>query len=182
MLMNLTYKQKNIGLLVIAFVFAFIAYFGAVKHTFALYSSCTDFESKLSEINDAPKQIAYIEKQLKDFDNIFGKNDNYNEQYQQYIMETVSNYCNVNNVVLKEFPKPFVFTEQDFIVETNKITVEGSFGKLLNLAYLIEQKKKLGKISSLLFQTFTRNIENQKYTYLSLTIYLQHIKSIKNEK
>lgn len=182
MLKNLTYKQKNIGLGCLAVLFALVAYLGAVKNTVALYSSCNDLENKLAQIEDAPRQLAYIEKQLKEFELIFGKADTLEKEYQPYILETVSNYCNANNIILKEFPKPFVFTEQDFNIETNKITVEGDFIELLNLAYLVEQKKKLGKISSLHFQTFTRNKENTKQTYLSSTIYLQHIISQKNEK
>ena len=170
------------ALIGLAFLFAMVAYFGAVKNTVLLFKSCSDLEIKILQIKDSPRELALIEKQLKEFELIFGTADTNQEKYQPYILETISNYCNTNDIILKEFPKPLIYAEQDFIIETNKITLEGEFIQLLSLVYLLEQTKKLGKISNLQFQTFTRNMDNTKQTFLSSTIYLQHIIPQKNEK
>ena len=182
MLNNYTYKQKNIALIGVAFLFALISYFGAIKNTVSLINSCSELEDKLIQIKDAPKELALIERQLKEFEILFGKVDTNQINYQPYLLETISNYCNSNDLILKEFPKPLIYAEQDFIIETNKIILEGEFIELLKLIYLIEQTKKLGNISNLHFQTFTRTIDNVKQTYLSSTFYLQHIIPQKNEK
>ncbi len=179
---NYTYKQKNIVLIGMAFLFVPITYFGAIKNTLSLISSCSDLEYKLIEIKDSPRELELIDNQLSEIEMHFGKIDTNQLNYQPYILETVSNYCNSNDLILKEFPEPLLYAEHDFIIETNKITLEGEFTELLKLIYLIEQTKKLGNISSLHFQTFTRTAENVKQTYLSSTIYLQHIITQKNEK
>lgn len=181
MFKNLTYKQKNILLLIGAVLFAFVVYYGAIENTIEVFTKSTALEEKLVSIDDAPQQKAAIEKQQKELEQIFGREGQSTENYQEYILGEVSNFCTMNNVVLREFPKPFVFNEQDFIIETNRITVEGDFSKLLNLAYLIEQKRKLSRIASMHFQTFSRNSDGEKKTFLSSTIYLQHIKPNKND-
>jgi hypothetical protein len=177
---NLTYKKKNKLLLVATVLFAFLVYRLSVSNTLEAYTKCAQLEQQLTLIDEAPEQLAGIEKQLKEFEQILGKDERGN--YQEELLELVSNYCASHQLILRDYPNPFLYQEQDFSVETNKITTEGSFIQLVQMAYLIEQKKKLSRIASFELQTFTRNIEGQKKIYLSSTLYLQHIKSNKNEQ
>ena len=98
---------------------------------------------------------------------------------EELIIEHISSFSKQNNIVLKEYPGIHYYSQQDYITETCKLTVEGSFIKLLKLAYSIEQNFSYGKVSSLNFYT-EKNYKTKKIELL-LEIYVQNIKMIKHE-
>lgn len=155
-------------------LFALIIYFTTIKKTFDLYMQCNELEELLGQADNASQQMLQLEKQLQEIESVFGEKEERSNNYQQVLLEAISNYCSRNNVVLREFPTPAVFNEQDFSVETNLVVVEGSFNNLLNLVYLLEQKNKSGKIASIQFQT--KKDFKTKQQALTASIYIQNIK------
>ena len=178
MLQQLTYKKKNLVLLGGAVLFALVIYFSAINKTIDLYSQCDQLEEQLLLAENASGQLAQLQNELQEIESIFSDGEEANNNYQQLLMETVSNYCFKNKVVLREFPTPTVLNEQDFSVETNMVVVAGNFTDLLKLAYLLEQKNKTGKIASLQFQT--KRDYKTKQIALTANIYLQNVKKVMN--
>ncbi|MGZ4058661.1 MAG: hypothetical protein ACXVPU_06530, partial [Bacteroidia bacterium] len=90
------------------------------------------------------------------------------------LLELITGYCQVNNTVLREFPKTIIFEKGDILIETNRFVVQGSFQSLLNLIYTLEQKSKIGKVASVEYQ-IKKEIKDKKIL-LTASIFLQNIK------
>ncbi len=157
-------------------LFSIVIYISPIKKTIDLHTQCNELEEKLLLANNSSSQLSLLQKQLHEVEDIFGdKGETYNN-YQQNLLEIISNYCSLNNVILREFPTPIILNEQEFSVETNVVVVDGSFSNILNLIYLLEQKKKTGKISSLQFNS-KKNFKT-KQLGLSASLYIQNVKKI----
>ncbi|MDQ3191763.1 MAG: hypothetical protein M3Q58_09225 [Bacteroidota bacterium] len=176
MLKQLTYKKRNLLLISGMVLFSIVIYISPIKKTIDLHTQCNELEEKLLLANNSSSQLSLLQKQLHEVEDIFGdKGETYNN-YQQNLLEIISNYCSLNNVILREFPTPIILNEQEFSVETNVVVVDGSFSNILNLIYLLEQKKKTGKISSLQFNS-KKNFKT-KQLGLSASLYIQNVKKI----
>ena len=160
-------------------LFALIIYFSAIKNTLDLYARCNELEEQLLQADNASLQMIQLQKELQEIESIFGDKKETSSNYQQVLLETISNYCSRNNVILREFPRPSVINEQDFSVETNLVVVEGNFNNLLHLAYLLEQKNKTGKIACMQLQT--KKDFKTKQLALTASIYIQNIKKTDHE-
>lgn len=173
MFTGLSYKKKNKLLLAGTVLLLFIVYSFAVKKTVLLRSECKEMEATLEMAADAPVKAAMVQKKLDEMNALLGKErEEHGENTQEDLLGTVTGYCQKNNILLKEFPKALINKEKDFIVETNVFTVEGSFAKLLELVYLLEQKSKIGKVASVQFKT--RTDVKTKALFLTAKVYFQN--------
>ncbi|HAF28407.1 MAG TPA: hypothetical protein DCG75_05100 [Bacteroidales bacterium] len=179
MFTNLTYRLKFIILAVGFVLFLIISYNLAFKKTFSLKSECNEIEARLEQSKNAPQQIALIKSKLEEIDRKVGGKSIDQINLEELIIEHISSFCKLNDLVLKEYPGIHNYSQQDYTTETCKLTVEGSFIKLLKLAYGIEQDFSYGKVSSLNFYT-EKNYKTKKVELL-LEIYVQNIKMRKHE-
>jgi hypothetical protein len=161
-----------------AVIFSIIIYKAALKKTIDEYASCSELENKLQTANNAPAKMAELEKMNRRLDMLLGRQTG-NIDAQQSLLDSVTNYCQKNDVVLQEFPKPIISSNKGTDIETNIFTIEGGFNKLIQLIYLFEQKYKTGKIVSVDYRT-KKDFSVGK-TNLSVTIYLQNIKKSQHE-
>lgn len=96
------------------------------------------------------------------------------------LLGITGNYCSRHEVRLKEY-KPYpVKTADSLQILTRSITVEGSFKDCLNFVYELESKFKAGRVSSVLFKSFTDPISTRSYLHCS--IFIQNIISPFYEK
>ena len=161
-----------------AAIFSIIIYKAALKKTIDEYSSCSELEYKLQTANNAPAKMSELEKMNKRLDMLLGQQTG-NMDAQQPLLDSITNYCQKNNVVLQEFPKPIINSNKGTDIETNIFSVEGGFNKLIQLIYLFEQKYKIGKVVSVDYRT-KKDFAVGK-TNLSVTVYLQNIKKSQHE-
>ncbi len=166
-------------LLIAAILFAVIIYSFAIKKTVLLYKEYSNLETQLKLAEDAPVRAIALEQKLAEMDHLLGDRQKEDANVQQTLLGVITNYCQNNNAILREFPKTIHAEEKDFLMETNVFVIEGGFSKLLRFVYLLEQKNKIGRIASLQFQTK----RDYKTKSLSLTamIYVQSIKKNTNE-
>jgi len=146
----------------------------AFNKTFRLSKECHSLETKLQQLKNAPQQMVLIKAKLDEINSKVGDKRIDQLNFEELIIEHVSNYCKENNLVLKEYPGVHKYHQQDYMTETCKITVEGNFIQLLRLAYSIEQHFTFGKVSSLNFYT-GKNYRTKKLELLA-EIYVQNIK------
>lgn len=173
MFKNLTYKKKTRYLLIGFAVFLLLSYQLSISNTFEARSECKTYEEQLKFIEDAPQKIAIIESQLAQIENRIGKNTVAQGDFQKLLLEKVSKYCQLNNLILREFPETNSFSRQEYLVETNVVVVEGPFIKLLKLVYELEQKSRIGKVVALQFSA--KKDLKTNVLRLSATIYFQNI-------
>lgn len=180
MLKNLPYQQKNRLLLVVTFLLVFLTYQLSIKKTIIEYQKCSEYEGKIEMASNAPLMATQLEKQLLQMNSKIGTQHTDGLNLEQALLELISNYCQNNHLVLREFPKSTFSNQGDLLIETNMFVLEGNFSSLLNLVYLFEQKNKLGKIASVRYQI--KKEFQSKEMILSAAIYLQNVKKKTNEK
>ena len=174
MFKNLTYKKKNQLLLAAVLVIAYLIYVLAISKTTAAFHDYKNLQKNVELVKNAQVMANQLEKELLQIDSRIGNNNINGLQTEQALLELLSNYCKSNKATLREFPASTNFAQGDLLIETNKFVVEGDFSTLLKLVYLLEQKNKLGKVTSVRYQykkdVITRNMA------LTATVYLQNIK------
>jgi len=131
-------------------------------------------EQQLTLAENAPQKIAEIKNRISEIETRIGSNQSKEVDFQDMLLEKVSSYCKTNGLVLKEFPQTHCFSQQDYLIETNTIIVEGDFIKLLKLVYGLENDFEIGKVVSVKF--LTNEDFRSKRLYLSAVIYYQNIK------
>jgi hypothetical protein len=168
-------------MLLIGYVFfLFAVYELAISKSWDLYSQNNTLKEKIGSSKasytnkkelDRKKQILDIRISSFFVDSV---------SHQDHLLETVSTYCHQHQVLIKEIPPMVRYVEDDFQISTYKIVVEGDFIPLLKMVYLLEQKSKLGRISSSLFSL--KYDPKRKKEILSMVLYIQNIQSYAHEK
>jgi len=174
LLKNLSYKKKFRYLIIGFALLLLISWQASIKKTLVLKSECSDMEQQLSMAENAPEKIAGIKNRIAEIETRIGSNQSMEVDFQDLLLEKVSGYCKLNNLVLKEFPQTHSFSQQDYLIETNTIVVEGGFIKLLKLVYSLENDFEIGKVVSVKFTT--KEDFRSKQLCLSAIIYYQNIK------
>ena len=173
MLDRFTYKQRNIGLLAVFVLAGWLVYSLALSKTIDMAGACANKEADLAKVANAPQRIAGLQAEREAIDRVLGE-ENRVLDFQQALLEKVSDYCQDHKLVLREFPQPFTETENSYLVETSMVVVEGRFDKLLTLVYELEQQDRLGKVAAVEFRT-EKPRRGQK-AKLTASIYVQNVK------
>jgi len=176
MLKNLSYKNKNRLLFLVAFLFAIISYMLAFRKTFDLRSQCSQMESELVIAATAPERIANLEMQLRSIEGVIGGQTDEGVDPQQQLLEFVTNYCEEQHITLQEYPQPISHQEDDYAVETNIFVVKGNFIKLLKMIYALEQEMRIGKVVAVEYKS-KKNLRTKRLN-LTATVYLQNVRKI----
>lgn len=178
MFQNLSHKKRFYYLVTGVILIILLGYNLALKKTFNLKSECVQIEKNIAELKDAPAQLVALKKKLNSIDRSVHLAFNKKQTIQDYLLEQIADYCSSNNILIREYPKPHQYNKDDYAIETSHIVLEGSYINLLKLLYHIEQKYRLGKVSSAKFYTVIN--ENTKVLELILELYIQNINQ--NEK
>lgn len=180
MLKNLSYKKKNKLLIAVALLIFYLVYALAIKKTIASYDEYNKAENQIELAINAPKMAAQLENQLLQMDSKIGKQNKNGQNTEQALLELITNYCQNNHSILREFPETTMAQRGNLFIETNLFVIEGNFSSLINLVYLLEQKNKLGKIASVRYQL--KKDFKTKEMALTAAIYLQNVKQQQHEK
>jgi hypothetical protein len=179
LLKDLTYKKKNIILLLIAALVAFLVYSFGIKKTIAVYTEYTANKNKMEQAVNAPVMADQLEKELIGMGTKIGNHNTHEENIDEALLSFITNYCQTNHAVLREFPSTTVNEDGDLSIETNRFTIGGNFYTLINIVYLLEQKYHLGKIASVNYQ-LKKDFKTQEMQ-LTANVFLQNIKKKQHE-
>ena len=173
MLDNLTYKQKFFYLLYsILFVFI-LSYLLSIKNTIQVVSEYKQMNNELKRFNETIVDLSTIKHELNNLDKKINAINSNEKTIQYKIMNNVASYCETNNLYIKNITSPITVKMNNCNIETRILLVKGNFIELLQLSYLIEQKYKIGKISSLRFFKERNNESNADE--LLMEVYLQNV-------
>jgi hypothetical protein len=164
------YISKYIAHIIVFIALVAIYQFGISK-TIELYFDNKVLENQLqkaltadAEIIKLNNEVVRLKKQLSEYTVDSLKN-------KEFIFHALAEFCKSTHVQLREFPVESVSNKGDYIIETNKIVAEGQYGDLLKLLHYIEFKQKIGRISSVTFQT-QHDHKNQK-DILLMNVHIQ---------
>lgn len=170
-LKKISWKQKNKLLLAGGIVLLWIVYSFALSNTVALRKDCNMLQQQLDSASGAPSRLLTLQLELQELEEMTSNNDTSTVLHER-LLGIVAAYCQQNNCVLRDFAAPVCYRQQEWLIETHPIVVEGTFVHLLKLVHELEQEK-VGKIVSVDFQS-KRDNKTQAVS-LTATIYVQNI-------
>lgn len=177
---KITYHQRLLYTLITGGVFAIILYNMAISNTIDLIIENGALKEQISKNQDAPEQIKKIKKDLKKIEQLVGNNDYVEIDVHQELLQLVTDNVQKKGLILKDFPQPYVTTDEGYVTKTALANVEGDFIDLLKLVYFLEMNYKVGKVVAVDFNT-TKELRTRKRK-LSSTIYIQNVKAENNEE
>lgn len=171
--MNLSYRQRNLLLIVGTILLGFIAYQFSFSKTLQAANQHEQLSQKLIEAKSASSTIQRLEQQLAKM------NGNVNSEgyHPDKLFQVISQFCVKNDLKVLDFPEATKVTNGNYEVITHVLEVSGNYANIVELAYLVEQERKMGRISSLNFIT-EKNIQT-KSKILKGKFYIQNIISLK---
>lgn len=179
MFKHLTYQQKNKLLLGGFVLMLLVSYWLAIGKTLSTMTLYKDLEKKSGQIEQSPMNLKLLEKKRLALNQIIeNKKDNQGSSVHASLLNIISNFCDEHHILLREYPGTIENIQNDLIVETNMFEVQGTFNKLLELNYMLEQKQKVAKVVSTLFMV-KRDLQTRN-NILTATIYFQNIKPHEN--
>ena len=176
MLERFTYKQRNMGLVVITIFMCFIIYQRSIKKTLLLVDDCHKMEQQITSAKASSGMIGQLQREIKHYDQLIGDAEKSSNEIQQDLMDSISNYCKRNNMIITEIPEAHSYSENSYMSITNQVNIEGDFVNLLKLTYNLEQQFSGAKPLSVKY--YSRKNTRTKKTKLYATIYFQNIKKI----
>ena len=178
MLKGITYKNKLQLLSIFSLLFSVFVYQTVISKTIALYIQSKQLDQKITEASTAPIELSKLRKQLSELDMVVqNRQADTAQMVHDILLNFIGNYCKEKKLLLKSFPETFSNPNGQFEIQTHVFSVQGGFIDCLKMVYLLEQKVKVGKVSSLNFQ-LVKDIETKKQV-LTTTVYLQNVKKIK---
>jgi hypothetical protein len=172
MFKGMTYQRKLRLLLPAAGLALLFVYLFGLRKTIAARSDVQEKKAKLALSKDINNKMGLVKAKLNSIDNMIGQKPDSSKKVIDIILEDVTTYCNNEGCTLKEIPETHHAEDKNFSIETYFITVEGNYKKLLNLVYLLEQKKKSGgRLSSCTL--YTRKNNQTKKLSLESTLFIQ---------
>lgn len=177
---NLTYKKKNILLGITAALLLLVVYLFGISKTIKAYREYAEAKNKMELAVNAPAMAAQLEKELQIIDTKLGNQSTAGQNTSETLLSLITNYCQNNPTVLREFPQTTFANQGDMVIETNQFVVGGSFSTLLKLVYILEQKNKVGKVASVKYQL--KKDFKTKEMLLTASVFIQNIKKKDHEK
>lgn len=165
-------SNKNIFYLLLAgiFVLLIMAYQLAIENTIKVHRNISSIEKKLREGKNAEQFIIKLHNKLKQQNQILGNGAGQNTNFQQRLLNAISNFSEKNNLNITNFPTPYYINQNNIKIETCTITLQGTFFNLLKLVKNINERPELGKIVSASFQIQKNLIKHRKKLFLQLYI------------
>lgn len=151
-----------------------LVYSLGIKKTMNAYMEYSDAKKKMELAANAPEMAAQLEKKLSEMNAKMGDQNTKEQNTTEALLSLIANYCQNNHAVLREFPQTTMAEAENMSIETNRFTIGGDFSTLVNLAYILEQKNKLGKVASVNYQL--KKDFKTKEMLLTATVFLQNIK------
>jgi hypothetical protein len=171
---NINYKQRTVVLLLAFSVILIIAYHLAIKETLELNRKYKEITLKVLTLENAPQQIAFLEHQLMEIQSMVGQTYDAGVDIQEDLLETITVYCQKNNIDIREVPKVHISEDLNYVLETCNFQVQGRFMPLLKLLNMLESRNGYGRLLSAEF-TKEKDLKTKK-SRLILSVYIQNIK------
>ncbi|MBN2664642.1 MAG: hypothetical protein JXR68_13415 [Bacteroidales bacterium] len=172
MFKTITIKTKFYLFLVAIVLSVFFLYSFAIKNTINLFVENNNQEGLLLTAKNGVTEMEETMKKLHALNVQIGIQNNTQDVHQE-ILNTCSNYCDKNNLLVRAYPDKEIITIGQSNVEINKIIVEGLFKKSLQMLHMCEKDRRLGRVVSVKFEKY-KDIYAKKERLLT-SVYLQHI-------
>jgi Tfp pilus assembly protein PilO len=170
---SLTFRQKNIGLFIGTILLGLIAYQFSFSKTIDAYQKHNHQKATLTKAQSASSLIQKYQTELAKLE----QQTNFTAYSEENLFRAISQFATENNLKVLAFPQAERIVNGEYEVITNYIEVSGNYKSIVELSYMIEHKRKLGRIASIEYKT-EKNIQTRQ-TILKGMLYIQNIISNK---
>jgi hypothetical protein len=177
---TLTYNRKLKICLWTSGLLLLIAYKLIFAKSIALINDTHAMENQSMQMKTSSSKTGQLKQQIVTMDKLLARYIDKNTKVQDALLSIVTRYSLENKILLREFPRSTLTSDKNMLIETNVFTVEGNYNHLLLLAYLLEQKQRVGRLSSLKF--ISKHDPRTNMLSLCATMYIQTIHTQENEK
>ncbi|RYD54584.1 MAG: hypothetical protein EOP56_18845 [Sphingobacteriales bacterium] len=149
----------------------FASYFFNFRKTAAViteYNELKAFADTMPDANIGMSEVTIPQEEPK-----------LNDYSSETILSGISTFCEENEIFVNEIAQSSYQDSGSYIIETNKITLNGSYRNILLLLYDIEKKKKMATINAVHWE-MQKDKSSSEYILLA-TLYIRQIKR-ENEK
>lgn len=169
-----SYRNRTILTCIgMALILVFV-YQNNIRTTINLYRDYSQMEEKLNQNSDLALQVTILEQRLAELDGgNFAKNK-IDSLPQSVMLDIISKTCAQHSLKLYNLGDPILYTQQQYQVELNMVTLEGSF---INLTKAIHDLETTNSLRSNLMSVDYKLVKNYsgKADRLTATLYLQRV-------
>ncbi len=163
-----TYRQRNLFLLGVGIFSLLLIYLLSIRRTVGLYQTYRANQAAIERAASAPGEIARLEAQVGAL-----QQNGLKVYDQENLLVEVTRFCRSHDLLITTFPSSDRVVENSYPIITNTLEVQGAYKDMVRLVHLLEQKERLGSVSSLKF--YTQKDRISKKTYLRLSIVLRNL-------
>ena len=167
-------QQKNSALLVGFILLLWLGYQFSFSKTFQLKGQHKTLLKEQALFTNVSQKLTALKQQDVYYDSILkSKRISSESSFQNSLLQTITAFADTTNIKIVAFNNPHIFKADNTIFNTFSFTLKGSFSKITQLIYQLEQNYKLGKIISVNFEK-KKNYRRNNY-FLECTVLLQHV-------
>lgn len=166
-----SYRQHNYAVLIIFCILVFISYITNISVSIKSYKEYIRLSNKLENVRSATADLLKYQSETKRL-----KEGVQKPYSREDLLENIISFCREHSLLIKNFPDSKRIVENNYPIITNEIEVQGSFSGIIELAYMVEQEKRLSSISSLVFDI--EKDKNNHQPYLHVTLVLRNIETL----
>jgi hypothetical protein len=169
-------KLKN-RVLVIGMVLLFwLGYLFSFSKVFEARKQYRLLQKKQIYFSNVSQKLILLKRQNAVFDSILASKKIVSESsFQNTLLKTITVIADSSALKIISFNKPHIFKTENSMVSTYSFSLQGSFSKITELIYQLEQQSKLGEVISVQYRK-KKNYRRNFY-FLECTIFLQHVDS-----
>jgi len=168
-----SYQKKTKGIVIASVLFILVAYRISISSTLDEIEKHSELSAQLDKAENASQRIDLAKQKLASLDQLIGIGIAENIDFQDLLLDVVSDYCSLNGIILSDMQFTYAYKKGNYNIETNVFAVEGKFRELLLLMYQLETKYKTGQIVSAHYEVKQDYVSKKKRLFLQL--YFQNI-------
>lgn len=135
---------------------------------FSAKTELNNVEKKLSNTDNAYNESYLLKSEIQSLDNVIGGHSTNPEDVQQEILDFISKTILKVNIVSIE--DVHLFSDEEFLIYSNQIELEGSYTNLINLLYETEKHFKSARVISSKFYSKKNYATNKKTLFLKIIL------------
>ena len=167
-------KQKNIILFIAVVLLYWLGYQLSFSKTFESKNQYHELKKEQELYDNVYQKLVHLKQQNVYYDSILkSKRISTESSFQNNLLETITSYADTTSIKIINFKSPHHFRTDNAKLNTFSFKLSGSFSKITQLIYELEQHYKLGKIISVNFEK-KKNYRRNIY-FLECTVLLQQV-------
>ena len=168
------YYKRLFRFIILVVLGVIIIYYFSIKKTINMLHENTSVSRNIESYNQAKDKLVSLETVRKNLSQVIETSDEDQMNKQRlYLLEVIGQYCLNNNLLLKELVPQIKYPQDNYLVTTQKVVLQGNFKQILVLVSRLEKDPKAGKVISLNF--FISVNKEHKNRVLISEIYIQSI-------